>query len=81
MEVSKVFEGIYGNSLLLMLLKKIYGLKNTAKEFWRELPRAFSAMGSMRSNSDPCMYFKWTEMGLLVWLLYIDDCEYFGRDY
>lgn len=77
----KGFQHIYGSDVVLLLLKTIYGLKNAAKAFWRELLRAFSAMECKRSDADPCMYFKWTESdGLLIWLSWIDDCVCFGKD-
>ena len=65
--------------MVLVPIKNIYGSKNTEKDFWRELLIAFYVMGCRRSNIDPCMYFKWTEMGLLVWLSWIDNCACFGR--
>jgi hypothetical protein len=77
----KGFQHIYGADVVLLLLKTIYGLKNAAKAFWRELLRAFSALGCKRSDTDPCMYFKWTEAaGLLIWLSWIDDCVCFGKE-
>ena len=68
MSLPEEFENIYGGDVVLMLLKTIYGLKNKAKAFWRELSREFSVMVGRRINAYPCMYFKWTSMGPLVWL-------------
>ena len=42
MEVLEGFIRVYGSDVVLVLLKTIYGLKNTEKTFWRELLRAFS---------------------------------------
>ena len=80
MAVPEGFEGIYGIDVVLMLLKTIYLLKNAAKEFWRDLLRSVAVVRCRRSNAEPCMYFKWTAMGLLVCLAWIDDCACFGRD-
>ena len=44
MEVPELFEGIYGRNVVLMLIKKVYELKTAAKEFWREMLRAFYVM-------------------------------------
>ena len=30
-------------------------------------------MGFARSTSDPCIYYKWTKNGLLMWISWIDD--------
>ena len=77
--VTEGFEGIYGSDVILMLQENC-GLKNAAKAFCRELLRAFASMVSRRINADPFIYFNWKPMGLLLWLSWIDDCAYFGRD-
>jgi hypothetical protein len=46
--------------VVLILLKTLYGLKQAAMAFWRELFKAFRSMGLDRSKVDPCLYFKWT---------------------
>ena len=80
MSVTELFEGIYVGDVVLMLFKNIYGLNNVAMAFWRDLLREFSLMGCSRINSDPCIYFKWAKMLLLVWLSCIDDCACFIID-
>ena len=57
MAVPEVFENHYNNQVVLLLLKTIYGLKNAAKAFWKELLKAFDAMKCKRSDADPCMYY------------------------
>ena len=66
--------------MVLIILKTIYGLKNAEKAFWRDLLREFSAMVCSRINEDPCIYFKWKTMELLVWLSWIGQCSCSGRD-
>ena len=56
MAVPEGFGNQYDNQVVLLLLKTIYGLKNSAKEFWKELLKAFGAMKFKRSDADPCMY-------------------------
>ena len=73
------FEKHYANQVVLFLLKTIYGLKNTAKAFCKELLKKFGAMKFKRSDADPCMYYKWDAVGLLVWLSWIDYCAIFGK--
>ena len=38
---------------------------------------AMRSMKCEKSKADPCLYFKWSENGLLLWLSWIDDylCE------
>eukprot|EP00957_Ditylum_brightwellii_P169271 12883421-Ditylum_brightwellii.AAC.1 len=35
-------------------------------------------MQYMRNGADPCMYYKWTLAGLVIWLSWIDDCMVWG---
>ena len=80
MGVPQGFERHYESDVVLLLLKTIYGLKNAARAFWKELLKAFTKIGCERSKADPCMYYEWTALGyLLVWLSWIDDCVCFGK--
>ena len=56
MAVPEGFGNQYDNQVVLLLLKTIYGLKNSAKAFWKELLKVFGAMKFKRSDADPCMY-------------------------
>jgi hypothetical protein len=60
-------------------LKTIYGLKQAAYAFWKKLLQAFKVMGYIRSKADPCLYFKWTLHGLVVWISWVDDCLICGN--
>ena len=37
-------------------------------------------MGMQRSHADPCLYFAWTEDGLVIWVSWIDDYLVVGSD-
>ena len=58
---------------LWLLLKTIYGTKQSAMSFWTELLKCMKNMGFRRSNGDPAVYYKWTNKGLNVWVSWIDD--------
>jgi hypothetical protein len=68
------FEQWYPPDIVLLLLKTIYGTKQAAMAFWREMCRAMKNMAFARSTVDPCVFFEWTELGLCIWLLWVDDC-------
>jgi Reverse transcriptase (RNA-dependent DNA polymerase) len=70
------FEKHYGNNVVLLLLKTIYRLVQSAYAWWRIVLEAFGSMGYERSKVvDPCLFYKWTEHhGLQVWMTWIDDC-------
>jgi hypothetical protein len=73
MEVPQGFEKYYPGDVLLLLLKTIYGLKQAAFEYWKALLKAIRAIGLTRSKADPCVYFKWTDQGLMIWSSWVDD--------
>jgi hypothetical protein len=64
---------------VLLLLQTLYGLKQSAMAFWKKLLMAFSSMKFKRSKADPCLYFAWTMLGLVLWLSWIDDCLVVGQ--
>ena len=79
MEIPEGFEKYYNpNTELLLLLRTIYGLKNAAMAFWKELLKCFKSMGYEKSSADPCLYYKWTNKGPVLWISWIDDCFVIG---
>ena len=54
-------------------MKTIYGLIQAALAFWRKLVLAFLSIHFQRSKADPCLFFKWTNQGLVIWISFIDD--------
>ena len=75
MKVPQGFERWYDPRLyVLLLLQTLYGCKQSAMAFWRKILQCFDDMGFKRSKADPCLYFKWTLFGLVIWLSWIDDC-------
>eukprot|EP00957_Ditylum_brightwellii_P204055 15337406-Ditylum_brightwellii.AAC.1 len=80
MTVPKGFERFYPSDVLLELLKTIYGLKQAAIQFWRELQKAFKFMEFLRNKADPCLSFKWINGKLVLWITWVDDCLNAGPD-
>ncbi len=58
LKIPKGFEKHFVAEKVLLLLKCLYGLKQAAKAFWRQLSCAAKAMGLTQSNANPCLYFK-----------------------
>ena len=77
--VPEGFEKYYPKGAYWLILKTIYGLKQAAKMFWKMLLKAMESMGFRKSWADPCLYFKWTDAGLVLWLSWIDDCLCVGE--
>jgi hypothetical protein len=72
MKIPKGFEKHFPVESVLLLLKCLYGLKQAAKAFWRQLLHAAKAMGLMQSNSDPCLYFKWVDGRIVMMMSWIN---------
>jgi hypothetical protein len=79
LHVPKGFEQYYPTNVVLLLLKAIYGTKQAAIQFWKLLCIVFSEMGYARSAADPCMYYKKTALGLVIFLSWVDDMLICGR--
>jgi hypothetical protein len=61
MEVPEGFEKHYDPMYyVLLLLKTIYGLKQSAFQFWKAILLYFSSMQYKRSKPYQCLYYKWT---------------------
>ena len=74
MHVPQGFERFYPGNVLLLLLRTIYGLKQSAIQYWKEMQRAFKFMNYERSKADPCLYFRWINGRIIIWLTWVDDC-------
>jgi hypothetical protein len=67
MEIPEGFEQYYHPAgFIWLLLRTIYGLKQAAVAFWKQLILAFASMNYRRSKADPCLYFDWTIDGLII---------------
>ena len=49
-----------------LLERTAYGLKQAARSFWNKLLEAMRKLGFQRSLCDPCVYYKWTNKGLVI---------------
>ncbi len=80
MKVPQGFEKHFPEGSVLLLLKCLFGLKQAAKAFWRQLLRAATAMGLKRSTADPCLYYKWVNGRLIMMMSWIDDNAIIGQE-
>lgn len=72
----KYYDPLY---YMLLLLQTLYGLKQSAMAFWKKLLMAFASMQFEQSRADPCLYFAWTLLGLVLWLSWINVCLVIGQ--
>ena len=71
--VPKGFEKYYPKGVVLRVLKAVYGLIQAANVFWKLLLSIMLKIGMKRNAVDPCLYYKWTEEGLMIALSWVDD--------
>jgi Reverse transcriptase (RNA-dependent DNA polymerase) len=69
MRVPKGFQKFYPEGVVLLLLKKLYGAKQTAMAFWRKLFSVLFRSNLKRSQAVPCLHYKGTDNGLTLWVL------------
>ncbi|CAL9029761.1 unnamed protein product, partial [Prunus brigantina] len=60
------------------LKKALYGLKQAPRAWYEEINSYFTAAGFQRSPSEPTLYVKAAESGILIVSLYVDDIIYTG---
>ena len=73
MEVPEGWKDKYPSDAVLRLLKTLYGLRQAAIAFWKELLKCMCSMDMNRSKADPCLYFKWNAIGLVIIASWVDD--------
>lgn len=81
MKVPKGFEKHYNpETEWLQLRRTLYGLIQAAIAFWRKLVLAFISIGFARCKADPCVFYKWVEQGIVIWVVVVDDCNGTGPE-
>jgi hypothetical protein len=77
MEISK---GMKANENECLILKKtIYGLVQSAREFYKKLVLALKRCGFQGNSVDPCLWMKYTEHGIVFFGIYVDNCLVIGN--
>ena len=69
--VAKMVENI--EDYIMELLKTLHGTKQAVKQFWLFLLSVLYVMDYKYIRVNPCVYYKWTDKGLLIWASWVDD--------
>jgi hypothetical protein len=65
--------------MICKLLKSLYGLKQSPRQWYQKLENCLKSMGFRRSAADPCLYIQGTEPENLVYIaIYVDDLAIVG---
>jgi histone deacetylase 1/2 len=78
MEIPKGMEASLDECLILN--KTIYGLVQSAREFYNKLVSALKDCGFQGSLVDPCLWIKHFNQGIVIIAIYVDDCLIIGDD-
>jgi Reverse transcriptase (RNA-dependent DNA polymerase) len=78
MEIPKGMEASIDECLILN--KTIYGLVQSAREFYNKLVSALKDCGFQGSLADPCLWIKHFNQGIVIIAIYVDDCLIIGED-
>ena len=63
---------------ILQLKKTIYGLVQSACQFWKKLVKVLKKLGFKGGYPDPCLMMRRDEDGVIYIALYVDDCLCIG---
>jgi hypothetical protein len=58
----------------LLLTKTIYGLVQSAREFYKKFTATLKLIGFKGKKSDPYLLLKWIQDGVIMIGIYVDDC-------
>jgi Reverse transcriptase (RNA-dependent DNA polymerase) len=78
MEIQKGMEVSVDECLILN--KTIYGLVQSAREFYNKLVSALKDCGFQGTFVDPCLWIKHFYQGIVIIAIYVNDCLIIGDD-
>jgi hypothetical protein len=64
----------------LFLRITIYGLVQSAREFYNKLLSTLKSMAFTENKSDPCLLSKWIDDNVVMIRIYVDDCLVVGKE-
>jgi hypothetical protein len=64
----------------LLLKKTIYGLVQSAREFYNKLLSTLKSMGFTENKSDPCLLSRWINRKVIMIGIYVDNCLVVGKE-
>jgi hypothetical protein len=64
----------------LLSKKTIYGLVQSAREFYNKLLSTLKSMGFTENKSDPCLLSRWINGKVIMIGIYVDECLVVGKE-
>ena len=78
-EVPRGFEKWYPPWCVLLCLKTIYGGIQSGLQWWREICKVIYYLKWKRHEVDPCLFVKWKNNRLILFLVWVDDALMIGN--
>lgn len=74
------FEKVLSRRNCFVVIEDNIWPKTSAFKYWKVLLEALKAVGPAKSKVDPCVYFRWVQNGINIWVIsWVDDlllCEH-----
>jgi Reverse transcriptase (RNA-dependent DNA polymerase) len=62
------------------LEKSLYGLVQSARQFFKKFSKVLIRLGMKQSSIEPCVFSQETNLGILMIAVYVDDCYVIGTE-
>ena len=73
-KVPEAYKKWYPSWAIFQLLRTQYGTVQAALQYYRECCKALAFIRFSRNRAEPCVFFKWEEGYLVIFLIWVDDC-------
>ena len=80
MDCPEGLSGVDNTVDCLRLEKSIYGLVQSARQWWKKFVKILREMGFQGGYADPCLFTKKDNDGIIFIALYVDDCLCIGHE-
>ena len=74
MEIPEAYHRWYPSWAVFLLLKTQYGTVQAALQYYRECCKALAYLKFIRNKSEPCVFYKFVNNRMVLFILWVDDC-------
>ena len=64
---------------VLLLLKALYGLVQSARQFFTKFVKILKSIGFEQSKVEPCLLIRRSRLGMVMMVIHVDDCFTVGH--
>jgi hypothetical protein len=74
------FDPSYDKTEAVELLHSIYGLVQSARQWWKKFTAFLKSIGFKNSHIDPCLFYRKDKNGFVMFCIYVDDGMLIGEE-